>query len=121
MSTPSLRQLAQQIEALAREHLCWSQAHDVVHVLTGVLCARARIEEINQNEARPAQKLEFDYLNWRGEQARRCVNPLSIRFGTSEWYRDPTWLLMAWDIDKKDRREFAIDRMRNIKQMDRPA
>lgn len=116
----SLRDLAAKIEAVGQAHPAWSQAHQHVYSLTSHLCAIARVAEINQDDARPAQTLEFDYTNYAGSTARRCAQPLSIRWGTSEWYSEPQWLLMCWDLDKEDRREFAIARMTHIKQQDRP-
>lgn len=116
----SLRNLARSIEELARSHPAWSQAYAIVMNCTGHLNALARVQEINQDEARPVQVLTFDYVNWRGETAVRRVNPLSIRWGTSEWYREPQWLLSCFDLDKQDRREFAVARMKNVQQADRP-
>lgn len=116
----SLRDLASKIESVSREHPAFSQAHEIVYHCTGYLNALARIAEINQDAARPSQLLAFDYVNYKGEQSRRAVHPLSIRWGTSEWYKEPQWLLMCFDLGKKDRREFAINRMTNVEQTDRP-
>jgi predicted DNA-binding transcriptional regulator YafY len=116
----SLRDLAHRIEEIGREHPAWSQAHELVLVMTGALRAMARASEINQDEARPLQVLGFRYINYREETTWRRVNPLSIRWGTSEWYKEPQWLLMCYDLGKKDRREFALSRMDTVVQEDRP-
>ena len=116
----SLRDLSAQIEAVGRAHPAWSQAHRVVYHCTEYLNTLARIAEINQDDARPVQLLEFSYVNYKGIVGTRRVNPLSVRWGTSEWYSSPQWLLMCWDLDKQDRREFALLGMSDIKQVDRP-
>lgn len=117
----NLRDLAAKIEAIAVSHPAFSQAYPAVHVCVDHLCAVARVSEINQDDARPLQVLTFMYINYENKVAERQVNPLSIRWGTSEWYKEPQWLLMCWDLDKADRREFAIARMILVKQQDRPA
>jgi hypothetical protein len=52
--------------------------------------------------------VQIEYTNWRGEFGVRRIQPRSIRFGVSEWHKEPQWLLLAWDIDKKEDREFAF-------------
>jgi len=64
------------------------------------------------------QTLRFSYVNYRGSFSWRTVNPISVRWGTSEWYETPQWLLMCYDMDKKDRREFALANMHEISQLD---
>lgn len=117
----SLRDLAQELEHAARNHPAWSNthAHMAVTSLINHLNALARVGDINQDDARIAQRLTFMYENYRGEFSKRNVNPISIRWGTSEWYKKPQWLLMCFDIGKQDRREFAILNMSNVKQLDR--
>lgn len=116
----TLRGLAQQLDAVARAHPCYSQVDKVVFVLLGTITALARIQEINQDQARPQQELAFNYVNYRGQTGRRKVRPLSIRWGTSDWYKTPQWLLSCWDLDKDDMREFAIANMTDIVQENRP-
>ena len=115
----SLRGLAQSLEVTAREHPCWSQVHQIVVVLTGYITALARVSEVNQSEALHHQELTFTYANWRGEVGTRRVRPLTVRWGTSDWYKTPQWLLLCWDLDKDDMREFALANMCDIKQQDR--
>lgn len=52
------------------------------------------------------------YTNYRGETATRTIRPRAMRFGTSEWHPEPQWLLEAFDIDKNERREFAVKDMK---------
>mgnify|MGYP003578540747 CR=1 FL=1 len=115
-----LRQLAREVEELARSKGCWSQIHLLVQVFAEALHLRARVMEINQDQARTVQTLTFTYTNYRGEHSQRRVQPRSIRWGTSEWYSAPGWLLTAWDLDKRDIREFSLAHMHDdIRQTDR--
>ncbi|PWC96909.1 hypothetical protein [Azospirillum sp. TSO5] len=65
--------------------------------------------------AQPAQDgappLEFGYTNWRGEYARRRVQPIRTFFGSTEWHPDPQWLMEATDLDKGEVRAFAVKDM----------
>jgi hypothetical protein len=118
----SPRDLARKIEELAREHPCFSQVTTIVDVMCGYMCAIARLQEMNQDAARTQQTMTFSYKNYRGELSSRHVRPLGPpRWGTSEWYPEPQWLLMAWDLDKGAAREFALDNIdkSTIKQFDR--
>ncbi|MBD8554895.1 hypothetical protein IFT84_10205 [Rhizobium sp. CFBP 8762] len=54
------------------------------------------------------QPLTFGYTNWRGEYGIRTAVPMRVWFGTSEWHKEPQWLLTAWDIEKNAAREFAL-------------
>lgn len=120
-SPDSLRGLAQQIEEIGRNHPEWSRVHNIVLTLTGYLAALARVSEFAQAEGLHHQVIEFDYVNWRGEAARRQVKPMTVRWGTSDWYKEPQWLLSCWDLERKDVREFALANMTNVKQQDRPS
>ena len=48
------------------------------------------------------------YRNWRGETAIRNIIPTSIRYGATEWHKEPQWLLVGMDVDKGEEREFAL-------------
>ena len=50
----------------------------------------------------------FTYRNYRGEVAERRVQPISVRFGTTEWHPQPGWLLRGFDLEKMAEREFAM-------------
>lgn len=50
----------------------------------------------------------FWYKNYRGEEAYRRVRPLSLRYGTSEFHHESTWLMLAVDLDRGVEREFAL-------------
>src|SRR5262245_22896960 len=107
MNQPSLRNLARRIEDVAREHPCYSQIYSAIGNLSEYLLARARIEELNRASV-GAQQLTFEYTNWKNREATRRVRIHSIRWGVSEFYKTPTWLLMCWDLDKNDFREFNL-------------
>lgn len=50
----------------------------------------------------------IDYTNHRGRRARRRVQPISIRFGHTDWHPEDQWLLLAFDSNHKAEREFAM-------------
>jgi|GEM_PF-6989585 len=50
----------------------------------------------------------IDYTNHRGERAERKVIPLSVWFGKTQYHRTAQWLLMAHDVEKRGRRDFAM-------------
>lgn len=59
--------------------------------------------------------VQFAYLNYKGEFAIRNINPIKIFFGSTEWHKEPQWLLRAYDYDKKAEREFAMKDISNWK------
>lgn len=66
------------------------------------------------------KNLRFEYLNHKGDYAIRTVRPIEIVFTKKEpYYPEPTWLLVAWDLDKQDGRSFALTNIRgNITEVD---
>ena len=59
----------------------------------------------------PMTPLSFTYKNWRGEVSVRRVHPISVRFGTNDWHKEPQWLMLATDTGKNEEREFAMQDM----------
>lgn len=59
-------------------------------------------------------EIHFDYVNWRKEFSKRRARPISIRYGTSGWHKNPGWLMLALDLEKNEEREFAIADMSNV-------
>jgi predicted DNA-binding transcriptional regulator YafY len=57
------------------------------------------------------QNLRFTYTNHRGETSERNVRPVVLRWGTSDYYPTPQWLLKALDHDRGAFREFALAKM----------
>jgi hypothetical protein len=39
------------------------------------------------------------YTNWRGETSDRRLLLGALRFGTTDWHPEPTWLMLAFDVD----------------------
>ncbi|MBB6568697.1 WYL domain-containing protein [Kribbella sandramycini] len=56
------------------------------------------------------QTISFDYLNARGEQAIRRVEPHRQIHHLLRWY------LLAWDLDRADWRVFRVDRLRDLRR-----
>lgn len=49
------------------------------------------------------------YVNYRGEESIREVTPCYVWHGSSEWHSEPQWFLHAYDHDKADFRDFALN------------
>jgi predicted DNA-binding transcriptional regulator YafY len=60
------------------------------------------------------QELMFDYVNWRGEKGSRRVIANRIYFGSTEYHKEPQWIMAAYDFEKKADREFAMKDMSNV-------
>jgi hypothetical protein len=65
-------------------------------------------------EFAPGQTLRFRYKNWRGELAVRTVRVIRLSYGSTEWHREPQWLLEALDVEKRAVRMFAVRDMAPI-------
>ena len=52
--------------------------------------------------------LVFEYVNWEKKKAVRKVQPLEIWYGQTQWHPKKQWLLKALDLDKNEKRDFAI-------------
>jgi len=59
---------------------------------------------------RNRQKILFDYTDLKENTTSRSVRPLALTFF------GPVWLLLAWCEDRRDFRNFRLDRIRNMKQ-----
>lgn len=58
-------------------------------------------------ESRPP--LKFIYKNYRGEIGLRAVTPLRTEYRSSSWHPTPQWLLVAFDHEKGEERDFAMN------------
>ena len=65
-------------------------------------------EVLAKVEAVEADAIQMTYRNYRGEVSRRTISPISIWFGTTDWHPEPGWLLSGIDMDKGERRDFAL-------------
>lgn len=54
------------------------------------------------------RQINLTYTNWRGEKAVRLVLPKRLWFGTTEFHREPQWLLEVYDIEKQAFRDYAL-------------
>jgi len=61
-----------------------------------------------------SSEIIFWYKNYKGEEGYRRVTPISIRFGSSEWHKQPQWLMLGRDEEKEADREFAMADMKNF-------
>jgi predicted DNA-binding transcriptional regulator YafY len=52
--------------------------------------------------------LVFKYKNWEGKTSIRHIIPERVYFGKTEWHPKEQWLLEAMDLDKKEKRTFAL-------------
>lgn len=48
------------------------------------------------------------YKNWQGQVGERKIIPLSTSYGSTEYHKEPQWLLRVWDVDKRDYRVYAM-------------
>ncbi|HEY0249049.1 MAG TPA: WYL domain-containing protein [Gryllotalpicola sp.] len=60
-------------------------------------------------------RVEFDYLNGRGDRERRPVDPLRLES------RDDVWYLRGWCHLRQDLRIFRVDRMDDVTDTGEPA
>ena len=54
------------------------------------------------------KSVELKYKNWEGEVAIRHVVPIELWYGSTEWHKDPQWLLKVHDLDKDSERDYAM-------------
>jgi len=52
--------------------------------------------------------LVFKYKNWEGKTSIRNIIPEKIYFGKTKWHPQKQWFLVAFDLDKKEKRIFAL-------------
>lgn len=48
------------------------------------------------------------YTNYRHETAVRTIIPERIWYGSTSWHPGQQWLLDAFDVEKGERRSFAV-------------
>lgn len=48
------------------------------------------------------------YTNYKGITSIRQIIPKEILFGHNEWHAEDQWLMIAYDIQKRDERTFAL-------------
>lgn len=61
----------------------------------------------------PGAHLTCDYRNWHGDDRRRHIMVRNIYWGTTDFYREPQWLVACVDLEKQESRIFALNRILN--------
>ena len=56
-------------------------------------------------------RVEFDYLNWRGETETRLVEFRCLQFGSNKFYPEPQWFLHGVCASLLAVRSFALNRI----------
>jgi len=49
------------------------------------------------------------YKNWRREKGIRYILPIRIFYGSTEWHPEEQWLIEVYDLDKKAKRDYALN------------
>ena len=60
------------------------------------------------------KEISIIYTNYKGKTALRKIVPKEIIFSSNEWHKEEQWLLIAFDINKKADRTFAMKDIRCI-------
>jgi hypothetical protein len=58
------------------------------------------------------------YENWKYVTSWRKIIPEKIWEGKTEYHPENTWLLHAWDCDKKEYRDFDMSKIKEWKKTD---
>jgi predicted DNA-binding transcriptional regulator YafY len=64
--------------------------------------------EAADHTARDEKVVRIVYTNYRNETAIRAIIPERIWYGSTTWHPQEQWLLDAFDIEKGERRSFAL-------------
>lgn len=56
----------------------------------------------------PEKAVRVVYTNYRRETSERTILPERLWFGSTPWHPEPQWLLDAVDLEKGERRSFAV-------------
>ncbi len=48
------------------------------------------------------------YTNYKGVTKFYRIIPMSVWFGKTRWHPEAQWMLMAHDLERKKRRDFAM-------------
>ncbi|SDY71270.1 hypothetical protein SAMN05216554_1258 [Herbiconiux ginsengi] len=54
------------------------------------------------------KSVRIHYTNYRGVTDWRVIEPEAIWFGSTEWHPEPQWLLDAVDVERGEKRTFAL-------------
>lgn len=67
-----------------------------------------------------SDRVVIGYRNHRGEFAFRTITPTGVYYGTNRYHQGEQWLLEAWDLGKKDYRDFAMKDIVSWRPVDAP-
>lgn len=56
--------------------------------------------------------MTLPYTNYKGETAVRCIVPLNVKYEDNK-YHGKTWILVCFDVDKQEKREYDLVQMLN--------
>lgn len=57
---------------------------------------------------RAGDELQFPFVNYRDSRETRHVLVLGASYGANAYYPEPQWFLDCWDLERGERRSFAI-------------
>lgn len=83
----------------------WSQYH---HGLQGAYERGELVPKPTVEAATDYPPLTVNYTNWRGVRAVRRIIPVGVWFGSNPWHPEDQFFMSAWDVDKREMRDFAI-------------
>lgn len=58
--------------------------------------------------------VKFKYLNYKGELLIRNVIVREISYGSNEFYPTPQFMIIGYDLDKKDIRTFIFSNIKDF-------
>jgi len=59
-----------------------------------------------------SSRVRILYTNWRQQTAVRAILPLSLVFRRTAWHPGRQWILEAIDLERGQRRDFAMSGIR---------
>lgn len=65
--------------------------------------------------------LQFFYTNYKLEKEVRHVRPVCVWYGSSSYHQGEQWFLNAWDLSRRDFRNFAMRDMTEVIQYEEKA
>lgn len=68
--------------------------------------------------AREDKIIVFNYKNYRGEISKRTAKISTIWFGETSYHPTPQWIMTAYDFDKMEQRDFAMQDMSSVESYD---
>lgn len=60
------------------------------------------------------KQVSIIYTNYKEKTNQRSIIPKKIIFSSNEWHKEQQWFLIAYDIEKKADRTFAMKNIINF-------